>query len=282
MNICVTGGAGSIGSEVVRHALASGHDVTAMDISEEGLWSLRAELPAVTVYPGDVTILGDVVNATKRADVVVHCAAMKHVDLCQINPYIAERVNVGGTQNVVCAARHDQRVVVVTSDKAIQPFSVMGESKQRAETIALGAGANVVRFGNVLGSRGSLVPVLKRFVRLGKPIPVTNPAMTRFLMLAREAVELIEQAWESPKRGQLFHPARLRSARIGEFIDACRDAIAPDHPIERVGMREGERLHEFMVYEGRIVRSDDSRFVMDREQIDTLLQCIGLCREVAA
>lgn len=274
MKILVTGGAGSIGSECVRHFVAQGHLVRVLDINEEGLWSLAAELPNVEIMLGDVCDVSDVRRACVGADAVIHCAALKHVDLCERSSGVARRVNVQGTMNVLFC--HD-RVVFISTDKAIQPTSIMGRTKQEAESHVIEAGGNVVRFGNVIGSRGSLVPMVLRCKELGRPIPLTDKRMTRYFMTASECVLLIREALESTMHGQLFSPINPAACNVAAFVEVCRDALAPELAIEERGPRPGERLHEPMqLRSGEIVWSNER--VMPKSDIHGLLVAAGVAK----
>jgi FlaA1/EpsC-like NDP-sugar epimerase len=269
--VLITGGAGSIGSEVARALVGGGTRVRILDTNEEGLWRIHAELP-VEVMLGDVQAWQDVERAAIEVDAIVHCAAYKHVTFCEDNYIAARRVNVYGTENVVAAACL-RRIVYVSTDKAIHPTCVMGRTKARGEEIALKAdNANVVRFGNVLGSRGSLLPAILRYSRLGRAIPMTDPDMTRFFMPVHEAVSLIMQALRSTKAGKMFSPPRPRSARIGEFLEVTRRMLAPLTKIVQIGARDGERQHEYLeLPDGEIVCSDDPRFLMDSDEMARLI-----------
>jgi FlaA1/EpsC-like NDP-sugar epimerase len=264
MKLLITGGAGSIGSEVVRHYVAQGHDVRVLDISEEGLWSLKSELPQVETLLGDVQSLDDVRTAVNGCSVVVHAAALKHVDLCERSPAVAQRVNVDGTANVcICADLAGAKLVFISTDKAINPVSVMGQTKLKAESIALGCGANAVRFGNVIGTKGSLLPHVIRCSKLGMPIKLTHPEMTRWFMQVEEAVALIQEAVDSQEHGKVFTPVNPRACLISRFIEQCRQTFAPTLRVEQGEIRPGERLHEPMqLRNGEIVTSDDCKYWM--------------------
>lgn len=260
--ILCCGGAGSIGSEVVRRLVKDGESVRVMDINEEGLWSLKQELPDVDCMLGDVQGQSDCFRAMRGCEGIVYCAAMKHVDLCEGNQHLARAVNAHSLYNFGGAP--GARFVYVSTDKAIEPCSVMGLSKLEGETIARDYSANVVRFGNVIGTRGSLVPMVQRCAFLNRPIPLTDPAMTRWMMSVDEAVDLILTALRSSERGRVFSPVAPQAVNIGRFIELCRDELAPDCKIVRTQMRPGERLHEPMEVapHGSIVWSNDPFYAM--------------------
>jgi len=272
MNYCVTGGAGSIGSELCRRLVRDGRSVTALDYDEERLWELKCELPEIEARLYDVTDGWRIDDIAGDAEVLVNCAAKKHVHFCQDALELAMRVNSEGENNLASWADSSGiQHIFLSTDKAIEPHCAMGRSKRSGEMHCLHHHGNVVRFGNVIGTRGSLVPAMVRYARLNKPIPITDPNMTRWFMSIDEAVDLILEACHSNDKARIFHPHTLRSARVGEFIDVCRELFAPDHPIEIVGPRSGERTHEFMYHGDELVQSDDERFLMDRAKIRTLL-----------
>ena len=267
MKICVTGGAGSIGTEVVAR-ICGEHTVRVMDISEEGLWNTQAMFPGVDTVLGDVTSVLDCMKAAKDQDAVIHCAAVKHIDQCERSPEVARRVNVVGTMNMLGAAPN-ARFVFVSTDKAIDPVSVMGETKRWAELLVIERGGNVARFGNVLGTRGSLIPMVKRCAAMGTPITLTDPMMTRWMMTAREAVDVVIHAMTAEEESRVIGPQKLRSVRIGSFIAKCRDRYAPGQAIVRIATRPGERTHEPMeLPSGQKVMSDNKKYLMS--EYDTL------------
>lgn len=274
MTTLVTGGAGSIGSEVVRHLASLHGDVRVMDVNEEGLWSLSCEIPDLDMRLGDVQHLGDVESAMEGCSCVVHCAAYKHVHLCEGSPEAAYRVNVLGTMNVMQAAA-GRRVVLLSTDKAAQATSIMGYTKRKAEWLTTSSvNACYTRFGNVIGSRGSLVPAVIRYRDLGRAIPLTDPDMTRFFITVDEAVGLIMRGLKSRMPGYVaLDYNQLRSARIGDFLEVCRDVFAPGLPIVKVGARPGESLHETMTLAGgQDISSNTPDLLMPRAEITGLVR----------
>lgn len=274
MRILVTGGAGSIGSECARRLLALGHAVRIVDVNEEGLWLLSTELPRIDCVLGDVQFPEDLAAALDGMEAIIHCAAYKHVHFCERSLLACNRVNADAVRLLMEMA-HGRRVVLLSSDKAVGPHCAMGRAKRWAESVVIQRGGNgsVVRFGNVIGSRGSLVPAVLRYKALKRPIPITDERMTRFFMGIREAVDLILAALGYPEPGQTVVPEAVRSAKVLEFLEVCRDAIAPECEIERVGARPGERLHETMeLRDGTRVRSDEPACLMTRDEISGLLR----------
>jgi FlaA1/EpsC-like NDP-sugar epimerase len=263
--VLVTGAAGSIGSELATQVAALGPAVLVLlDTNESGLFDLQLDLqvrhPLLTIEPVLVSIaerqlLGDVFDR-QRPDVVFHAAAYKHVPLMEQYPGEAVRTNVVGTASVARAAARVgvERFVMVSTDKAVRPTSVMGASKRLAEVIVAeiawetGLPACSVRFGNVLGTRGSVVPTFERQIRLGGPVTVTDRRMRRYFMTAEEAASLIIQS------GAFGDPNAIYMLDMGEDVSILELAervielhgLKPyiDIPIEFTGIRAGEKLRE--------------------------------------
>ncbi len=274
--VLVTGAAGSIGSELCRQVL--GFQPTRLlmvDNNESGLHDLFVSLdPAHPVPSGEgrlVPIVADVTNATKmwflydryKPQVVFHAAAYKHVPLMEVHPDEAVRVNVTGTRVVADLAVRQgaERFVLVSTDKAINPSSVMGATKRLAELLTVlanaGQGATrctAVRFGNVLGSRGSVVPTFERQIDQGGPVTVTHPQMTRYFMSIPEAVSLIIQAAALTEGGDIFMldmGQRINIDGLARRLIRLR-GLRPeiDIPIIYTGVRPGEKMHEELLGEG--------------------------------
>ncbi|MGQ9682327.1 MAG: polysaccharide biosynthesis protein [Anaerolineae bacterium] len=266
--VLVTGAAGSIGSELCRQVAAFNPQILIMlDNNETGLFDLGLDLDA---YPGRAptrAVIGDVTNAPKieavfaehRPEVVFHAAAYKHVPLMEVHPEEAARVNVLGTYIVAEAAcKHGaERLVFISTDKAVHPVNVLGASKRIGEMIvsAMSAHSNTlgtsVRFGNVLGSRGSVVPTFERQIQQGGPVTVTHPDMTRYFMSIEEAVSLVIQAASFTTGGDIFVLDMGEQVRIEELAErlirlrGLRPGV--DIAIRYTGIRSGEKLHEHLL-----------------------------------
>lgn len=257
--VVVTGGAGSFGRTVVRTALDRGAAEVRVFSRDEGKHDAMRQAfqePRLRFVIGDVRDPVRVRDAMVGADTVFHAAALKQVPACEDAPVEAVRTNVLGTQNVVAAAVACgvQRVVALSTDKAVRPINAMGMTKALVEKVVLAKARDlgpdavtrltIVRYGNVIASRGSVVPVFLEAVRERRPITVTDPTMTRFLMTLHESVALIQHALAHGLQGDTF--VRLSPAgTVADIATAVRNVAGrPDHPITIVGVRPGEKLHE--------------------------------------
>src|SRR5439155_12992252 len=263
----VTGAAGSIGSELCRQLAAhEPESLVLYDRHENGMYGLemelRARFPGVRLVPvlGDVLLVDqlDSVFAAHRPALVFHAAAYKHLPLAEQNVIEAARNNVLGTRNVALAAttHGTKEFVLVSTDKAVQPTSVMGATKRIAELVVQGLQNGTcrfaaVRFGNVLGSNGSVVPLFLEQIARGGPVTVTDPEVTRYFMTIPEAAQLVLQAAALGSGGEIFILDMGRPVRI---LDLARQMIRlsgyepeEDVPIVFTGLRPGEKLHEELV-----------------------------------
>lgn len=241
MTTLVTGGTGSFGHAYVkRHA---GEPLRVLSRDEEKQRAMLAEFPDVEYVIGDVRDLETVRRAMDGVDKVFHAAALKQVPSCESAPIEALKTNTLGTDNVCRAAKEaGAKVVLLSTDKAVEPVGVMGATKFLAESVAINWGQTVVRYGNVIGSRGSIVPIFRQIVAEGRPIPITDPEMTRFLITMDQAMDLLDMAMREPSPGQVYVP-KLPAANVAQMT-RC---IAPGHPVEVVGVRPGEKKHELLI-----------------------------------
>jgi FlaA1/EpsC-like NDP-sugar epimerase len=263
--VLITGAAGSIGSEISRQVAFYGPDqIAILDINESDLADLELQLGNMYKSENIKMYLCDISNRSKinkifqefSPDVVFHAAAFKHVPVMEKFPEEAIRVNITGTYNLACAADYYgvSNFILISTDKAVNPSSIMGASKKIAELIVTGMSKNrrcnfvTVRFGNVIGSRGSALPIFLNQLKKGGPITVTHPEMRRFFMTIPEAVALVLQASATGKNGDIFV---LDMGEPVKIVDLVRDLIllnnlVPDKDIkiEFIGMREGEKLYE--------------------------------------
>lgn len=281
--VLVTGGTGSLGKKLVKRLLAGGcgtpERVTVFSRDEAKQHYMRLgflEQTAATddvIYRtakdilrfriGDVRDAAAVRSAVGESDVVFHAAALKQVPSCEYHPYEAVLTNILGAQNIVRAVSDSQRkpthVIGISTDKACKPVNVMGMTKALQERILVEANLecpetafNCVRYGNVIASRGSIVPLFLEQVKSGKEVTVTMPEMTRFLLSLERAVDTVLAALASPGRGETFVP-KVPAARI---TDVAR-ALMGDRelPIVYTGIRPGEKIHEIMVSEEESYRA---------------------------
>ncbi len=282
-NVLITGAAGSIGSEIARQVISYNPvKIGILDVNESDLADLENQI-ARKYKQGDInSFLCDISNSHKvdkifdefRPDVVFHAAAFKHVPVMEKFPEEAVRVNIVGTNNLASAARkyNVESFVLISTDKAVNPSSIMGASKRIAEQIVTGAGKSsnsnfvAVRFGNVIGSRGSVLPVFLEQLNNGGPLTITHPEMKRFFMTIPEAVALVLQAAATGSNGDVFV---LDMGEPIKIVDLARDLILlnnliPDKDVEikYTGMREGEKLFEEVLTaeEGVIATSHEKIF----------------------
>jgi FlaA1/EpsC-like NDP-sugar epimerase len=271
--VLITGAAGSIGSELARQLADCGVSrLTLMDHSEYGLFqidsAIREAHPALDVVLalGDVTRRPDLRAACRAAQphVVYHAAAYKHVTFSETALVPSLRVNVLGALEAACAAREaGARFVLISSDKAAEPRSVMGATKRLAELVVLAEAGRlfrplVVRFGNVLGSSGSVAEIMLQRAAAGLPLPITDPDATRYFMTASEAIALVLKADLIGRRGEVFWLDMGDPVRIGDLAariaDHVRAAGGPAVGTEIIGLRPGEKLHEELTSQGLAMR----------------------------
>ncbi|WP_034680853.1 SDR family NAD(P)-dependent oxidoreductase [Caldalkalibacillus mannanilyticus] len=260
--IVVTGGTGSIGENIVR-SLIQYHPrqiiVFNRDDSKQYLMQKKYLLEKkISYYLGDIRDYQSVENVTKGADIVFHAAALKQVPICEENPYEAIRTNIVGCQHIIQAAikNNVDTVINVSTDKAVNPTNTMGATKLIAEKLFKNANNLLennktrfasVRFGNVLGSRGSVIPLFLDQARTGQPITLTSPEMTRFFMTIPQAVELMLKAGFLCQGGEVFI-FKMSAIRLEELIQAmklyCQKKGWPIPTVKEVGVREGEKIYE--------------------------------------
>lgn len=303
-SVVVTGGGGSIGGELVRQIVRLGPRVlTVVDYQEAALWNIERDAArfvggsGVRLNP----VLADVRSATSmnsvisraRPDVVFHAAALKHVPYVEMHPSQGVLTNVAGTRNVLeaCELADVPRFVCISTDKAVEPASVMGWTKRLAELLTIEAGVRLgrpfsaVRFGNVLGSSGSLVPLLERQLEDGLPLTITEPNATRYFMTLSESVTLILEAGSASEPGQVYVLDMGDPVRIGDLVDEflrLTGAELESVQLSVTGLRPGEKLHEKLFfdeerreptdYAGITRAAGSSR--LDREQITAVVDAL--------
>jgi FlaA1/EpsC-like NDP-sugar epimerase len=277
--ILVVGGTGSIGSALARELLKHKPSVIrVLSNDENGLFEMHQELgerPDLRFLQGDVRDKDRQRLAMRDIDVVFHAAALKHVPISEYNPFESIQTNVIGTQNLLEAAIWTgvEKFVFISTDKAVNPASTLGASKLLCEKLVLDAASyrgpklssfSCVRFGNVLGTRGSVWHVFKAQIARGGPVTITDKGMTRFIMLEEEAVHLLLRAAEIAEGGEIF-VLKMDGARIPDLARAMIDELAPKFgrdpkkiEIREVGARPGEKQHEELMTEDEANRSQES------------------------
>lgn len=268
--ILVTGGSGSIGSEIVRQCLKAGAEVVRVFSRDESRqYELQQELGTdnLRFLLGDVRDKDRLKRAMKQIDLVFHAAALKQVPYCEYNPYEAVQTNVVGAQNLVESALDAgvSKVVGISTDKSVNPVNTMGATKLLSERIITNANLwtddttfSCVRFGNVLGSRGSVVPLIRQQVELGGPVQLTDAKMTRFMMSIPEAAGLVLKASALAKAGETF-VLPMKALNVKDMITVLRDHFCDDLNVKKctikeVGMRPGEKMHEELVTQEELAR----------------------------
>ncbi len=274
-SILITGAAGSIGSHLARRLLDMEVErVVAFDVDESRLYELKLELPEVEIFLGNVCIMEDVLEAFGRFkfDMVFHTAAYKHVPILEEFPKQAFRTNVLGTLNVLeVSKKHGvSKLVFVSTDKAVHPKSIMGITKRLGEILTGAFGYTSVRFGNVIGSRGSLIPTVIRKLSEGKPVEITHPEARRFFMSIYEAVLLMLYAMKIAKGGETFVLNMGEDVSIVEVVRKIANAMGYDEDalkLKFVGLRKGEKLREELS-DGELVETDMEGIFVCKEQPD--------------
>lgn len=267
--ILITGGTGSFGNRVAARLAAMGaKEIRIFSRDEKKQWEMQREFPHFRYILGDVREAQRLAEALRGVDIVFHAAALKQVPSCENYPWEAFKTNTMGSQNLCEAALRAgvQVVVALSTDKAVKPVNAMGMSKAMMEKIVCAQNqfSNdtrfcCVRYGNVMGSRGSVIPLFQRMIELDRPLPITVPHMTRFLMTLDQSVDLVLHAMTKSVGGEVF----VRKAPASTVIDLARAMARKysrrgiDHPIEIVGIRPGEKIHEVLVNEYEMLRATD-------------------------
>jgi len=262
--VLVTGATGSFGNTVVPELLRCGvQRVVAYSRGEEMQWRMRRKLPDPRLHfvIGDVRDFERVLHAAKDADYVYHAAALKFVPTCEDAPSEAYKTNITGSLNVREACRRNgvEKAILVSTDKAVKPINAYGMSKAMAEKLWLQGELRddtlfgVVRYGNVIGSRGSIVPLFRELLAEAKPLPITDTRMNRFLLTLDQAIGLVIYATEHMRGGEVFIPNNPASL----VTDLALAMAGPDYPLDVVGIRPGEKISEVLISEEEAYRTED-------------------------
>ncbi|MEG3692852.1 polysaccharide biosynthesis protein [Vibrio coralliirubri] len=256
--LLITGGTGSFGNAVLDRFLDTDiKEIRIFSRDEKKQDDMRKKYNShkLKFYIGDVRDYNSVINATRGVDYVYHAAALKQVPSCEFHPMEAVKTNVLGTENVLEAAIQNEveRVVCLSTDKAVYPINAMGISKAMMEKVIVAKSRNVdpektvisaTRYGNVMASRGSVIPLFLRQVINGEPITITDPNMTRFMMTLNDAVDLVLHAFEYGENGDIF-VQKAPAATIDVLVKALKEITnKPEHQVNIIGTRHGEKLYE--------------------------------------
>ena len=267
--LLITGGTGSFGNAVLQRFLHTDHfgEIRIFSRDEKKQDDMRTALKngKLKFYIGDVRNYDSIERATRGVDYIFHAAALKQVPSCEFFPLEATRTNVFGTQNVIDAAAFNKvkKVICLSTDKAAYPINAMGISKALMEKVAVAASRNnpettvcLTRYGNVMASRGSVIPLFLKQIQDGNPITITDPSMTRFLMSLEEAVELVLFAFEHGNAGDLF-VNKAPAGTIGDLAQALKELCKADNEINIIGTRHGEKLYETLCTREEMLKAED-------------------------
>ncbi len=269
--LLITGGTGSFGNAVLRRFLQSDvKEIRIFSRDEKKQDDMRHALqsPKVKFYIGDVRDIRSVNTAMRGVDYVFHAAALKQVPSCEFFPMQAVKTNVQGTENVLDSAIANgvRNVVVLSTDKAAYPINAMGISKAMMEKVATAKGRELgddattticcTRYGNVMASRGSVIPLWVEQIKEGKPITVTDENMTRFMMTLDDAVDLVIYAWQNGKNGDLF-VQKAPAATLDVLAQSLKELYSAETEVKCIGTRHGEKLYETLVTREEMAKAED-------------------------
>ncbi|MBD0683569.1 MULTISPECIES: polysaccharide biosynthesis protein [unclassified Pseudomonas] len=269
--LLITGGTGSFGNAVLKRFLNT--DIAEIRIfsrdekKQDDMRKIYAN-PKLKFYIGDVRDYQSVLSATRGVDYVFHAAALKQVPSCEFHPMEAVKTNVLGTENVLEAAIQNdvKRIVCLSTDKAVYPINAMGISKAMMEKVMVAKSRSAddektvicgTRYGNVMASRGSVIPLFIQQIRDGKPLTLTDPSMTRFMMTLADAVDLVLYAFQHGNNGDLF-VQKAPAATVETLARALTQMLkVPEHPIQVIGTRHGEKLYEALLSREEMACAED-------------------------
>lgn len=297
--ILVTGGCGTVGSELVKQLLEEKYGIKkliAIDNNESELFFLEQQFLSdkrASFFLADLRDQKKISRVMKGVDVVFHSAAFKHVILCERSPYEAVQTNINGVQNIIRAASQNavEKVIFTSTDKAVNPTSVMGTSKLMGEKIITAANSNQntrqtifasTRFGNVLGSRGSVIPIFAKQIAQGGPVTLTDPDMTRFIMSIEEAVHLVISSSIIAQGGEVFI-TKMPIIRIKDLAKVMIETLAPKYgflpeniEIKNIGSKAGEKLYE------ELMSDEETRRSVELEEFFSVLPAFrGIYHDIA-
>lgn len=269
--LLITGGTGSFGHAVLKRFLSTGvREIRIFSRDEKKQDDIRKMFnhPKLRFYLGDVRDLASVRGAMSGVDFVFHAAALKQVPSCEFYPLEAVKTNILGTENVIEAAVQSgvKRVICLSTDKAVYPINAMGISKAMMEKLVVAKSRSLAdtgtvvcatRYGNVMASRGSVIPLFAEQLAAGKPITITDPQMTRFMMTLGDAVDLVLYAFEHGRNGEIF-VQKAPAATIDTLAWAMTGLFSkPDHPVHVIGTRHGEKVYETLLSREEMACAED-------------------------
>jgi len=268
--LLITGGTGSFGNTVLKRFLNTEvKEIRIFSRDEKKQEEMRISLSNLKLkfYIGDVRNYDSMFQAIMGVDYIFHAAAIKHVPSCEFYPMEAVRTNVLGTQNVLDAATANgvERVVVLSTDKAVYPINAMGISKAMSEKLMIAKSRTqgsteailcATRYGNVMASRGSVIPLFVSQIKGGKPLTITDPDMTRFLMSLEDSVDLVEYAFKNANQGDLF-VQKAPASTVADLAQALKELFNSSVPINIIGTRHGEKLFESLISREEMAKAED-------------------------
>ena len=269
--LLITGGTGSFGNAFLNKTLNNSNfdeiRIFSRDEKKQDDLRKKSQNPKIKFYIGDVRDVNSVRNVIQGVDYIFHAAALKQVPSCEFFPLEAVKTNILGTDNVLtCAAQEGvKKVVILSTDKAAYPINAMGMSKALMEKVMVAQSRNLnpektvfcgTRYGNVMASRGSVIPLFIEQIKQGKPLTLTQPEMTRFMMTLDHAVELVLYAFKHGEQGDLF-VQKSPAATIDTLAKALKELFSSDVPIESIGIRHGEKMYETLVTAEEMFKAQD-------------------------
>lgn len=269
--LLITGGTGSFGNAVLNRFLNTDHfsEIRIFSRDEKKQHDMRVALnhPKLKFYIGDVRNYDSIDRAMRGVDYVFHAAALKQVPSCEFFPIEATKTNVFGTQNAIDAAisNNVKKIICLSTDKAAYPINAMGISKALMEKVAIAASRNIpknattvclTRYGNVMASRGSVIPLFQQQIKNGEVLTITDPSMTRFLMSLEDAVDLVLFAFEHGNQGDLF-VNKAPAGTIGDLAQALLELNNAENEIKVIGTRHGEKLYETLCTREEMLKAND-------------------------
>jgi len=267
--LLITGGTGSFGNAVLNRFIKTDYfkeiRIFSRDEKKQDDMRIRINNPKLRYYIGDVRDYDSIEKAMRGVDYVFHAAALKQVPSCEFFPLEAAKTNVFGTQNVIDAAGSNEvkKVICLSTDKAAYPINAMGISKALMEKVAVAASRNLTkttvcltRYGNVMGSRGSVIPLFINQLKEGNDLTITDPNMTRFLMSLDEAVELVLFAFKHGNPGDLF-VNKAPASNIGNLAQALKEILNLNNNVKIIGTRHGEKLYETLCTREEMIKAED-------------------------